>query len=424
MIKTKMTIPVRALGIIGVLVLVISLYLPWASILGRVLLDASGTFSAMELVKGEESKILSYFFMGVYFILILAIFCLIYSLVGRPTTGLGVTMFITVGTYLSMLIIMGSLFQGVMPGSIKLPGIGDMNLKDTDEDGLLDQFEEMFGTDMNKSDTDDDGLTDYQEVIDPPNGKYSDPTKKDSDGDGTPDKQDGTPWGGLNEQMGNEDKGDDDDDDDGGDGGDGKDMVEMIDQVNELNEKMGMITNTTVKAESGVYITTGSCVFIVIIGILLKIDRRKRKNLMIELKYHKKDLNAYKMAIEQALLDGYISEDELGMLNVQRNIMGISPEEHYTLVISMAEGRKASEESVETLLSILDDSFKYKGEGIFGKRRRPRRRGPPPREGRPRRRRPPRDRHRARPPKEDYDEETEIYDEDREGPASGDEWDF
>ena len=421
MIKTKMTIPVRVLGIIGVLVLVISLYLPWATIQGKELLDASGTFSAMDLVGSTSSK-LSYFFMGVYIILILAIISLLYSIFGRPTTGMGVTLFITAGTYLALLIILGSFFQGVMPGNIKLPGIGDMNLEDSDDDGLLDEFEEMFGTDVNNSDSDDDGLKDGEEVLEKP---YSDPTKKDSDGDGTPDKQDDTPLGGMNDQMEDDDKGDDDD------GGDGKDMVEMIDQVNELNEKMGMITNTTVKAESGVYITTGSCVFIVIIGILLKIDRRKRKNLMIELKYHKKDLNAYKMAIEQALLDGYISEDELGMLNVQRNIMGISPEEHYTLVISMAEGRKASEESVETLLSILDDSFKYKGEGIFGKRRRPRRRGPPPREGRPRRRRPPRDRHRARPPKEDYDgydeqseEETEIYDEDREGPASGDEWDF
>ena len=421
MIKTKMTIPVRVLGVIGTLVLVISLYLPWATIQGKELLDASGTFSAMELVKGEESQILGYFFMGVYFILILALFCLIYSLVGRPTTGLGVTMFITVGTYLSMLIIMGSLFQGVMPGNIKLPGIGELDLNDTDEDGLLDQFEEMFGTDMNISDTDGDGLTDGEEVLDPPNGKYSDPTKMDSDGDGIPDKQDDTPLGGMNEQMGNEDKGDDD--------GEGEDIGEMIDQVNELNEKIGMVTNTTVKAESGVYITTGSCVFMVIIGILLKIDRRKRKNLMIELKYHKKDLNAYKMAIEQALLDGHISEDELGMLNVQRNIMGVSPDEHYTLVISMAEGRKASEESVENLLSILDESFKYKGDGIFGKKRRPPRRGPPPRRGRAGRRRPPRDYDRAG-PREEYDdhdeqfeEETEKTDENGTEPG-GDEWDF
>jgi len=384
MLKTKMTIPIRALGVIGTLVLVGSLYLPWATINGKELLDSSGTFSAMDLVQ-NESKYLSYAFMGVYFILILSLFTLIYSIVGRPTVAMGITQFITAGTYLALLILLGSFFQGVMPGGMKIPGMEA--LEDTDGDGLLDkieiEFEEQFATDFENPDSDGDGLQDGEELE--PNPYYSNPGEKDSDGDGVDDYQeyqDGSdPWPEFNEQMqndnGDENKSDGDDN--------GQDIGDMIESINKINEMSAMITNTTVKAEKGIYITTGSSVFLVIIGIMLKIDRKRRKNLKIELKYHKKDLGAYKMCIEQALLDGYISGDELGMLNMQRRTMGITEEEHYTIVMSMAEGRKADEQCVNELLSILDGNYQYRGEeGAFGRRRRPGRRPPPPREGMPR----------------------------------------
>lgn len=370
MIKTKMTIPVRVMGVIGVIVLFASLYLPWATIEGKELLDATGTFSAMDLVQNTGSQILSYFFMGVYIIMILGLLALIYSIFGKPTTGLGVTMFITAGTYLALIIIMSSFFQSMIPGNVQLPGISGFEMKDTDEDRLLDQFEEMFGTDINNPDTDGDGLLDGDEVLDKP---FSDPTLKDSDLDGIPDNEDRTPLGGMNEEMeGEEGNGSVDEDQ--------QNIEDMLDTVNEFNDKMKMLTNTTVKAETGVYVTTGICVYIVIIGIILTIDRKKRKNLAIELKYHKKDLSAYKMAIEQALLDGYISDDELGMLDVQRKSMGITPEEHYTIVTTMAEERKANEEAIDMLLTILDDNFRYKTGGIFGGRKRPGpggKRGPP-----------------------------------------------
>jgi len=55
----------------------------------------------------------------------------------------------------------------------------DISMKDTDNDGIADNEEKMYGTDPRDNDTDDDGLTDYQEL----NEIYSDPTKQDSDGD-------------------------------------------------------------------------------------------------------------------------------------------------------------------------------------------------------------------------------------------------
>ncbi len=375
MIKTKMTIPIRVLGVIGVLVLIISLYLPWATINGKELLGASGTYSAMDLVRNSESKILSYFFMGVYLILILALLCLIYSIVGRPTVFMGSTLFVTAGTYLILMILMGSLLQGVMPGNMKIPGLGELDLKDSDEDGLMDQFEEMFGTDMNISDSDGDGLLDGEEVLEMP---YSDPMKKDSDDDGINDKDDDTPLGGLNDGQEKDDGGDDDD------GDNEKDMTEMIDTVNEMNDKMAMLTNTTVKAENGIYVTTGTSVFMVIMGIFFKIDRRRRINLKIEKKYHKKDLSAYKMAVDQTLVDGHISEDEKGMLDVQRRTMGITEEEHYNLVMAMAEERKGDRRAIEELLSIIQGEYAYRPEGFFGSSKRPRRKRRPPREKSPR----------------------------------------
>ena len=428
MLKTKMTIPVRILGVIGIIVLFASLYLPWATINGKELLDAHGKYSAMDLVQDQNSKYLSYFFMGVYIIMILGLIALLYCIFGRPTTGLGVTMFITAGTYLILIIIMSSFFQSMMPGSIQLPGLEGMDLEDTDGDGLLDKIEiemkEQFGTDFNNPDSDGDGLTDGEELE--PNPYYSNPGEKDSDGDGDDDFKEyhekTDPWPEFNQL--NQENGDSN----GNGSGEDDNLNSMFDTVSTINDKMAMLTNTTVKAENGVYITTGTCVYIVIIGILLKIDRKKRKNLAIELKYHKKDLGAYKMAIEQALLDGYISDDEMGMLDVQRKTMGITADEHYTVVTSMADERKASEEAVGMLLSILDENFRYRGEGIFGKKRpRPRgRRGPPPR-GRPRRRRPPRD-YAEEPSDDDYGDYDEPPESSSDGSFDagnkGDEWDF
>ena len=415
MIKTKMTIPIRVLGVIGVLVLVISLYLPWATINGKELLGATGTYSAMDLVRNEESKILSYFFMGVYLILILALFCLIYSLVGRPTVFIGSTLFVTAGTYLILVILMGSLFQGVMPGNMKIPGLGELDLKYSDEDGLMDQFEEMFGTDMNISDSDGDGLLDGEEVLEMP---YSDPTKIDSDEDGINDKDDDTPLGGLNEGQEKDEDGDDD-------GGDEEDMGEMIDKVNEMNGMMNMLTNTTVKAENGIYITTGSGVFMVIMGIFFKIDRRRRINLKIEKKYHKKDLSAYKMAVNQTLVDGHISEDEKGMLDVQRRTMGITEEEHYNLVMAMAEERKGDRRAIEELLSIIQGEYAYRPEGFFGSSKGPRKKRRPPRQESTSRERDIEPQ--PEPDYDDYDSDTENsysdYEDEEEKPMDS-EWDF
>lgn len=54
---------------------------------------------------------------------------------------------------------------------------------DSDRDGLENKLEVTLGSDINAVDTDEDGLSDYDEYC-----KYrTDPTKKDSDGDGTPD---------------------------------------------------------------------------------------------------------------------------------------------------------------------------------------------------------------------------------------------
>ena len=362
MLKTKMTIPIRVLGIIGTLVLVGSLYLPWATINGKELLDSSGTFSAMDLVQ-NESKYLRYAFMGVYFILILSLFTLIYSIVGRPTVAMGITQFITAGTYLTLLILLGSFFQGVMPGDFKLPGVGDTT--DTDGDGLSDMIEEMV-VDVTSLPSDSELDIDELDINDLNTLNINNP---DTDGDSFNDFEEliinkTNPFDRYNKPYSSEQR-------------------EIFDTAREMYNMTSMLTNTTVKPESGIYITTGSCVFLVIVGIMLKIDRKRRKNLKIELKYHKKDLGAYKMCIEQALLDGFISEDELGMLNMQRRSMGINEEEHYTIVIGMAEGRKADEQCMNELLSILDGNYQYRGEeGAFGRRRRPGRRPPPPREGR------------------------------------------
>ncbi|MCL2052999.1 MAG: cellulose binding domain-containing protein [Oscillospiraceae bacterium] len=54
---------------------------------------------------------------------------------------------------------------------------------DSDEDGLPDIYEYIFGTDPLNPDTDGDGLTDYEEV----NIYGSDPLNADTDGDGLPD---------------------------------------------------------------------------------------------------------------------------------------------------------------------------------------------------------------------------------------------
>jgi hypothetical protein len=44
--------------------------------------------------------------------------------------------------------------------------------EDTDQDGLIDGFERIIGTDINNQDNDDDGISDGIEVNDYP---YSDP---------------------------------------------------------------------------------------------------------------------------------------------------------------------------------------------------------------------------------------------------------
>lgn len=54
---------------------------------------------------------------------------------------------------------------------------------DSDEDGLSDELEELYGTDKNKVDTDGDGLSDYAEV----HTYKTDPLEKDSDEDGIKD---------------------------------------------------------------------------------------------------------------------------------------------------------------------------------------------------------------------------------------------
>ena len=55
--------------------------------------------------------------------------------------------------------------------------------KDSDNDGLTDEFERLAGTDPNKADTDGDGLTDgYEAMI-----SHTDPLSSDTDGDGVSD---------------------------------------------------------------------------------------------------------------------------------------------------------------------------------------------------------------------------------------------
>jgi len=207
-----------------------------------------------------------------------------------------------------------------------------------------------------------------------------------------------------------------------------KEMEDMIDTVNEMNDKMAMLTNTTVKAENGIYVTTGTSVFMVIIGIFLKIDRRRRINLKIEQKYHKKDLSAYKMAVDQTLVDGHISEDEKGMLDVQRRTMGITEEEHYNLVMAMAEERKGDRRAIEELLSIIQGEYSYRPEGFFGSSRsHKRRRHPPPGREESNARMDNDFEERPEPDFDDYDSEgDDSYSEyeDREEETSGGEWDF
>lgn len=59
----------------------------------------------------------------------------------------------------------------------------ELQLEDTDKDGLPDIYEEELGTDISKPDTDGDRLTDYQEVY----FTGTDPLKVDTDGNGIND---------------------------------------------------------------------------------------------------------------------------------------------------------------------------------------------------------------------------------------------
>ncbi|MBE6825190.1 MAG: VWA domain-containing protein [Ruminococcaceae bacterium] len=54
---------------------------------------------------------------------------------------------------------------------------------DTDQEGLLDDLEKVYGTDINKQDTDNDGLSDYLEVF----SFGTDPTLEDTDNNGVTD---------------------------------------------------------------------------------------------------------------------------------------------------------------------------------------------------------------------------------------------
>ena len=63
------------------------------------------------------------------------------------------------------------------------PGLRPSNIKDTDKDGLTDDFEKLFGTDPNSADTDKDGLSDAFEVA----TSHTDPLSADTDKDGLTD---------------------------------------------------------------------------------------------------------------------------------------------------------------------------------------------------------------------------------------------
>ena len=56
-------------------------------------------------------------------------------------------------------------------------------MTDADQDGLIDQFEQLFGTDSTKSDTDGDGLADAYET----SVSHTDPLSVDTDRDGLTD---------------------------------------------------------------------------------------------------------------------------------------------------------------------------------------------------------------------------------------------
>jgi hypothetical protein len=62
-------------------------------------------------------------------------------------------------------------------------GLPPSNIKDTDKDGLTDQFEDLFGTDVNAADTDKDGLSDTFETA----TSHTDPLSVDTDKDGLTD---------------------------------------------------------------------------------------------------------------------------------------------------------------------------------------------------------------------------------------------
>lgn len=61
--------------------------------------------------------------------------------------------------------------------------MGEISQKDTDNDGVIDYWEHLYGTDKTNPDTDDDGLTDWQEIHD----LSTNPLVVDTDGNGITD---------------------------------------------------------------------------------------------------------------------------------------------------------------------------------------------------------------------------------------------
>jgi len=49
-------------------------------------------------------------------------------------------------------------------GNLNINGLINVDFVDTDEDGVFDVEENLFGTDINKADTDDDGYNDFDEI--------------------------------------------------------------------------------------------------------------------------------------------------------------------------------------------------------------------------------------------------------------------
>lgn len=72
-------------------------------------------------------------------------------------------------------------FVGYSP--VKIPSVDDVDMTDSDSDGIPDSFEEQYGTDQENSDTDGDGLPDGYELF----ILSYDPTKPDSDDNGITD---------------------------------------------------------------------------------------------------------------------------------------------------------------------------------------------------------------------------------------------